>query len=171
LKKEKHEKIITRNSLKEISQKDARLLVVEDYIVNQKVISKILQNFGYTAQIVANRKEALALLQKQKFDLVLMDIQMPKMDGLTETRLILTADSIILDRKVTIIAMTDDKEICLEAVMADYITKAINPDILLEKITDTFQKPLSKRVVKFKIRESWYKKKLSPGNGTASLNV
>ena len=140
LQKTKNRKKTTRQSLKEKSQKDARLLVVEDNIVNQKVISKILQNFGYIAQIASNGKECLAMLSEQDFDIVLMDIQMPEMDGLTATRLVRADNSTVLNPEVPIVAMTAHamagyREICLEAGMTDYITKPINPKILIEKIS------------------------------------
>ncbi|MCK5348266.1 MAG: response regulator, partial [Desulfobacula sp.] len=140
LQKTKNKKETTRQSLKEKSQKDARLLVVEDNIVNQKVISKILQNFGYIAQIASNGKECLAMLSEQDFDIVLMDIQMPEMDGLTATRLVRADNSTVLNPEVPIVAMTAHamagyREICLEAGMTDYITKPINPKILIEKIS------------------------------------
>mgnify|MGYP001592407045 CR=1 FL=1 len=131
--------LITRHSLKESPPKAVRLLVVEDNPVNQKVIQKILQTFGYTPRMAANGKEAMECLEQETFDMVFMDIQMPEMDGLTATRQIRNSTGAILKPDIPIVAMTahampGDREICLEAGMTDYITKPIKPSTLLEKI-------------------------------------
>ena len=118
-----------------------RVLLAEDNITNQQVALGILRKLGLRADAVANGREVLECLRTVPYDLVLMDVQMPEMDGLEATRLIRSADSRVLDRSVLIIAMTahamrGDREACLEAGMDDYIAKPVNPHalgLLLEK--------------------------------------
>lgn len=103
------------------------ILVAEDNIVNQKIISRILQYFGYQPDMVANGIEAVHAVGRQKYDLVFMDVQMPEMDGLDATKnIILTLGN----KHPIIIAMTanaldGDKEICLNAGMNDYLSKPV----------------------------------------------
>ncbi len=132
--------LVTRHSINEQRHKNARILLVEDNIVNQKVALKMLSNFGFTAKVANNGKEALELLRKERFDLVLMDVQMPEMDGLEATAMIRRPDSRVLDPQVPIIAMTanamkGDREKCLQAGMNDYISKPVNTKQLQEKVT------------------------------------
>ena len=109
---------------------DMRILLVEDNIVNQKVALNMLQKLGFSADIANNGKEALQTLENIHYDLVLMDIQMPVMDGFEASRNIRDPGSSVLDHDIPIIAMTahamkGDKEKCLEAGMDDYISKPI----------------------------------------------
>jgi|GEM_PF-1288114 len=131
--------MVTRHTIEAARRKEIRVLLVEDNPINQKVALKMLENFGYIAQPALNGKVALALLEKHKFDLVLMDIQMPEMDGYEATRLIRASSSKALNPKVPIIAMTanamkGDRETCLQAGMNDYISKPVDPDELLDKL-------------------------------------
>ncbi|MVM35462.1 PAS domain S-box protein [Spirosoma sp. HMF4905] len=101
-----------------------RILIVEDNLMNQKLALQVLKRLGYTAQLAENGQLALARLQKEDFDLVLMDIQMPVMDGYTATRHIRTT----LKKDVPIIAMTahalaSEREQCLQAGMNDFLPK------------------------------------------------
>lgn len=135
----KRNEIVTRHTIEEARQKEIRILLAEDNLINQKVAMKMLENFGYMASAVMNGKEVLALLEKQKFDLVLMDIQMPEMDGYKATKLIRKSTSEVFDPNVPIIAMTanamkGDREICLKAGMNDYISKPVDPNQLIQKI-------------------------------------
>ena len=131
--------LVTRHSIAEARRRDVKILLAEDNLVNQKVALKILSNLGYSAQVVGNGREALELLRKKHFDLVLMDVQMPEMDGLEAARRIRQDGSGVLNPEVPILAMTanvmkGDKEKCLKAGMNDYIAKPVKPGQLQEKL-------------------------------------
>ncbi len=105
-----------------------RILVAEDYAVNQKVALYTLGKMGYRADLAANGHEVLSALRRQRYDVVLMDVQMPEMDGLEATRCIL-GEWEPGDRPrivaMTANAMQGDRELCLAAGMDDYITKPV----------------------------------------------
>ncbi len=108
----------------------ARVLVAEDNPVNQKVITAHLKRLGIPAVIVSNGREALDLLEMQEFDLVLMDCQMPEMDGLAATRAIRERENSAGGRRVPIIALTAgvadmNQQTCLAAGMDDYMSKPV----------------------------------------------
>ncbi|MGH1363213.1 MAG: response regulator [Calditrichia bacterium] len=122
-----------------------RILLVEDNIVNQKVATRLLQKLGFTVDCAGNGLEAVKTLENLDFDLVFMDIQMPEMDGLEATRTIRSASSLVLNRDITIIAMTanamkGDREKCLDAGMNDYITKPVKRDELTRMLQKHFEK-------------------------------
>ncbi len=130
--------LVTRYTIQETRRRRIRILLVEDNDINQKVALKMLANFGYAAKAVFNGKEALDVLEQSTFDVVLMDIHMPAMDGYEATRKI-RASCAVLNTRVPIIAMTanamkGDRQACLEAGMDDYIAKPIDPQTLLEKL-------------------------------------
>jgi CheY-like chemotaxis protein len=111
------------------------ILVVEDNPVNQQVILHMLSRLGHQAQAVENGLEALEALEKTRFDLVLMDCQMPIMDGYAATRLIRAAESSVLDRAIPIVALTanamqGDREQALAAGMDDYLSKPVDAGAL-----------------------------------------
>jgi len=111
-----------------------RILVAEDNAINQKLIHLILGRLGYEPDIVATGKEALESLKRQQYDVVLMDIQMPEMDGIEATQHIRA--ELPAERQSHIIAMTanamqGDREICIEAGMQDYISKPIRVNELI----------------------------------------
>jgi PAS domain S-box-containing protein len=110
-----------------------RLLIAEDNIVNQKVVTKMLGRFGYSADVVSNGLEAVEHLEATAYDVLLLDVQMPVMDGFEAARVI--GSSIPPGRRprivgMTALAMTGDRERCLEAGMDDYITKPVRPEEL-----------------------------------------
>ena len=114
-----------------------RILVAEDNRINQKLAMKILGKLGYDPDIAQDGKEVLEIVSNKKYDLILMDIQMPEMGGLEATRMI----RLCLENQPVIIAMTansmlGDREECLQAGMDDYISKPVHFEelvILLEK--------------------------------------
>ncbi|OQX22543.1 MAG: hypothetical protein BWK80_30195 [Desulfobacteraceae bacterium IS3] len=121
-----------------------RLLLAEDNIPNQKVALAVLNNFGFSADIADNGTEAVEALRKTDYDLVLMDVQMPEVDGLEATRIIRNPASGVLNPNTPIAAMTanaseQDREKCFEAGMNDYISKPIDPEELLSVIVRQLQ--------------------------------
>jgi CheY-like chemotaxis protein len=105
-----------------------RILVAEDNPVNQKVAQSMLKKIGLRADVVANGKEAIHVLQIIPYDLVLMDCQMPEMDGFEAARVIRQNGSKALNPRIPIIAMTaatmrSDREKCIQAGMSDFIAK------------------------------------------------
>jgi signal transduction histidine kinase/DNA-binding response OmpR family regulator len=127
--------IITRHTVAESMKSGVRILLAEDNVINQKVAQIILGKLGYRADTVADGLEAVRALEMIDYDLVLMDCQMPEMDGFTATTIIRDAGSHVRNRNVPIIAMTanamkGDREHCLEAGMNDYLTKPVKKDEL-----------------------------------------
>lgn len=117
----------------------ARLLVAEDNLVNRKVVLKMLQHMGYHADVVCDGEEALEALRQTAYDLVLMDVQMPRMDGVEATRRIRRSGSGVLDRNIPVIALTanvmdNDRDEYFEVGMNDCIGKPINPQDLADAV-------------------------------------
>jgi len=115
-----------------------RILLVEDYVVNQKVATRILERMGYRTDIAGNGIEAIESIHRKPYDVVLMDVQMPQMDGLEATRFI--RKNFPAYRQPRIIAMTanamqGDREKCLASGMDDYISKPINVDALIRALS------------------------------------
>ena len=131
-------KLITRHSLREKIPQGLRILVAEDNTVNQVLAVRLLEKRGHKVQIVANGKLALDYLQKEEFDVVLMDVQMPEMGGFEATEAIREKEK-LTGAHIPIIAMTanamkgDDEE-CLRHGMDAYVSKPLNLNVLLEAI-------------------------------------
>jgi len=123
------------------SNHQLRVLLVEDNAVNQQLAVRVLQKFGHTVKVAENGKEALIEMENESFDLILMDVQMPEMDGFETTAVIREREK-ITDKHIPIIAMTahamkGDRERCLEAGMDDYVSKPIQAKMLFEVIEKT----------------------------------
>jgi len=131
--------IITKHSAAEARKDNVRILLAEDNLINQEIALNILNKLGYCADAVSNGKEVLKSLEKISYNLVLMDIQMPEMDGFTATREIRNPQSAIPNHRIPVIAMTahamqSDRDACIEAGMDDYVSKPISPKKLSEAI-------------------------------------
>ncbi|MFA6455372.1 MAG: response regulator, partial [Bacteroidota bacterium] len=115
-----------------------KILVAEDNLINQKLAIRLLQQLGYTADIASDGKEVLSLLTMNRYDIILMDLHMPVMDGLETTRSILKMIESSLRPKIiamTADAMSGDREKCIDAGMDDYISKPVR----LEGLRDMLQ--------------------------------
>lgn len=131
--------IITRHSIVDTRRRRIRILVAEDNAINQKVALGILEKLGFSADAVANGIEAVEVLKSIPYDLVLMDCQMPEMDGYEATGVIRNPGSAVLNHDIPIIALTahalkGDREKCIDAGMNDYIPKPVNPKVIVEVI-------------------------------------
>ena len=132
---ERSPSVVTIHSLRE-GRGRLRILLAEDNRVNQLLTVRLLEKRGYEVAVAGNGVEALEALDRQAFDLVLMDVQMPEMDGLQATAAIRKGE-VVSGKHIPIIAMTAhamvrDKEYCLKAGMDDYITKPIRLEQLLD---------------------------------------
>jgi two-component system sensor histidine kinase/response regulator len=119
----------------------SRILLAEDNVVNQRLAARILEKGGHSVVVVGTGREAVAALQHEPLDLVLMDVQMPEMDGL-EATMAIRKDEVGRNRHIPIIAMTanamtSDRDKCLAAGMDSYISKPIRADELLKLVEST----------------------------------
>ena len=135
---------VTSHSLRDARYQNVRILLVEDNIINQKVATKILEKLGFKSDVAPNGFEAVQMLASATYDLVLMDVQMPVMDGYEATAHIRNQNSKAGPHDIPIIAMTanamkgDDKK-CLQAGMDDYLAKPIDSQKLLIKLKQWLQ--------------------------------
>ena len=118
------------------SKHPLRILLAEDNAVNQKLALRILLQMGYRADVASNGIEAVESIERQKYDVILMDVQMPEMDGLDATRSIRNLSNITQPRIIamTANALEGDREMCLAAGMEDYISKPIRVNELVEAL-------------------------------------
>ena len=129
---------------KEMAQRHPlRILLAEDNVVNQKLALRLLSQMGYRADLASNGIEAIECIERQTYDVVLMDVQMPEMDGLEASRRITAKWS--AQARPRIIAMTanamqGDREACLAAGMDDYVTKPIRVEALVQALHQTTQR-------------------------------
>ncbi len=145
IEKETTGQIVTQYTIFESHKQHIWILLVEDNVINQKVALRILgKKLGYHVEVVANGKEAVKSLERFDYDLVLMDCQMPVMDGYEATGIIRNLNSDVRNHNIPIIAMTanaieGDREKCLDAGMDDYISKPVN----VMKLSDAIDRRLS----------------------------
>jgi CheY-like chemotaxis protein len=119
--------------------KRKRILLVEDHIINQQVVMRMLAKIGYRADLANNGVEAISLQKKTDYDLIIMDCQMPIMDGYRATREIRNYEMRQNKKSIPIIALTahamkSDREKCIESGMNDYLAKPIKMNILASTI-------------------------------------
>ena len=134
--------LITKHTLRE-GRRRLRVLLAEDVQINQQVATKLLEKRGHTVDVVTNGREAIAAVERQSYDAVLMDIQMPEMDGITATRRIredprFASLPIIA---VTAHALDSDRAACLAAGMNDYLAKPFRPTELYAKVERRWASP------------------------------
>ena len=113
-----------------------RILVTEDNIVNQKVALRLLERLGYRADVAGNGLEAIEALERQTYDVILMDVQMPEMDGLQASREINARWPVMRPRIVamTANATVEDRRQCIEAGMDDYVAKPVRMGELVQAL-------------------------------------
>jgi CheY-like chemotaxis protein len=120
------------------ARRPLRILLAEDNLVNQKLALRLLQQMGYAADVAINGLQALEQVAAQPYDLVLMDVQMPEMDGLEAARRIVARWPSPSERPrivaMTANAMQGDRELCLAAGMDDYVTKPIRVEALVQAL-------------------------------------
>ncbi|MFP4490020.1 MAG: response regulator [Spirochaetaceae bacterium] len=127
------------------ANKEYCILIADDNAINRTIAEKSLEKLGYTFVSAKNGKDVLEVLKRQKCDLVLMDVQMPIMDGFEATREIRKSKDKDIPPHIPIIAMTahvmkGDKERCLEAGMDDYLSKPLRPKDLIDTLKKYLQK-------------------------------
>ena len=123
-----------------------KIVIAEDDDMNQQMALMLLKRLGYDADCAANGKEVLEIVSEKKYDVILMDVQMPEMDGLEATRMIrlcLTEQPVII--AMTANAMDGDREACLKAGMEDYLSKPVNVEDLMKKLEIWATESLSKK--------------------------
>jgi len=133
---------VTRHSIRE-GQRGLHILLAEDNVVNRTLAMRLLEKEGHTVAVATNGREARDRSESEKFDLILMDVQMPEMDGFQATAAIREAER-TTGKHIPIIAMTahamkGDQERCLSAGMDAYIAKPVDAEELSRKIRTVAQ--------------------------------
>jgi signal transduction histidine kinase/CheY-like chemotaxis protein/HPt (histidine-containing phosphotransfer) domain-containing protein len=137
---EKGEPIVTSHLIRELRKRETAILIAEDNETNQIVTKAILERLGFAPTVVGDGREAVRVAADARFDLILMDVQMPTLDGFEATREIRAFSTEATRANVPIVAMTahamsGDRERCIAAGMDDYLPKPIQPEDLLEMVT------------------------------------
>ncbi|MCP4150530.1 MAG: response regulator [bacterium] len=132
-------RIITRYSLSEERKKNIRILLAEDNTINRKLVTRLLEKMGFRSDAVSNGQLAVNAIKSTRYDLILMDIQMPEMDGFEASKVIRDREELTGCFRIPIIAMTahamkGDREKCLSAGMDDYVAKPVKTAELSEAI-------------------------------------
>jgi PAS domain S-box-containing protein len=145
--KSKAAPLVTCHSLSEAKRGNTRILLAEDNPINQKIALHLLARFGFQADAVPNGQAAIEALATTPYDLVLMDVEMPEMDGYAATRTIRDPASKVLDHGVPVVAMTaravdESRKACAAAGMDGYIAKPIQPDALFRVIEEKLRAPI-----------------------------
>ncbi|MFD0748822.1 two-component regulator propeller domain-containing protein [Mucilaginibacter calamicampi] len=145
----KHKQYLNNNEHKTTSllsvdfavENPASILVAEDNLINQKLIMRILEKLGFEATLANNGQEVLEQLDKRPFDIILMDIQMPEIDGLEATRIIRKTDKIDQPYIIamTANAMPEDREDCFAAGMDNYVSKPVRLDLLINVLREGYK--------------------------------
>jgi CheY-like chemotaxis protein len=145
--KNKHEtQLITRHTINENRKIKTRILLVEDNLINRKVATAIFKKIGYNTDLAVDGMDALGKLKSEPYDIVFMDLQMPRMGGFEATKKIRQGKAHGINHKIPIIAMTanamkGDREKCLKAGMDDYLSKPIKVEAILSMINKWLPKP------------------------------
>jgi CheY-like chemotaxis protein len=142
--------LIVNQTVSAAEKRGLHILIVEDNAINQLVAVKILDTYGCKTQVVTNGLEAIDALRRNIYDAVLMDLQMPVMDGFEATMAIRDPSGDCLNPQVPIIALTanaqeETRKKCLGAGMDDFLTKPVNPDVLMCTIRKCVEKFGAKR--------------------------
>ncbi|MBS1250173.1 MAG: Sensory/regulatory protein RpfC [Chloroflexi bacterium] len=137
-KKGRERKLVTRHTISEQQRKETKILLAEDNLVNQKLATALLTKAGYAVDVVENGKLAVEAVTKKQYSMVLMDVQMPEMDGVEATRTI--REHAVGKEHIPIIALTahamaGDREKFLKAGMDDYLSKPLDHTKVYETIS------------------------------------
>jgi two-component system, sensor histidine kinase and response regulator len=146
--KEETASLVTRHTLRE-AKKRARILLAEDNAVNRTLAIRLLEKRGYTVSVATNGREAVAAVEKERFDAILMDVQMPEMDGFEATAAIRATEE-SSGKHVPIVAMTahalkGDEERCMEAGMDGYVSKPIRTNELYAALERVVKKEVGNK--------------------------